>query len=612
MKPTTRSVTGGSAPSRSRKRLPAAMVSLACVAAATAVVLGQAPASAATTATIDGATSHQSIEGFGFSEAFGRTRVIQALSATNQQQVLDLIFNRETGAGLSILRNGISSTSSSIQPTNPGGPNATPKYVWNGDDDGQVWLSKKAQSYGVNRFYANAWSAPGYMKTNGTENNGGTLCGLQGASCASGDWRRAYANYLIQYTKFYAQEGIPITDIGFTNEPDYTTDYSSMRFTPAQATEFAKIIGPLAGQAGLKLACCDPVGRNAQRNYTSSILADAEANRWVSTHTGHHYSSAPTSPIQTGGKPTWMSEWSPGGSSSSWNTAWDDGSGIDGFTVANSIHTALTGGNVNAYVYWYAVSTNNTRAFIQGNGTSYAVSKRLWAMAQYSRYIRPGAVRIGASTPDANLRLSAYRNTDGSVIVVALNAGTAAQSTAFSLRNSGVTTGTATPYVTNNGSNMAAQSAIGVSGGAFTATVPARSLVTYRITGGPGSTTTTTTSTTTTTTTTSATTTTTTPTGTGCTATYRVVNSWEGGFQAEVEVANAGTATTRGWRVSWTLPSGQSVTQVWNGSLTTSGATATVADAGWNGTLAPGARTSFGFTASGPPGTTPALTCTTS
>lgn len=77
------------------------------------------------------------------------------------------------------------------QATNPGGPNATPHYVWNGDDDGQVWLSKQAQSYGVSRFYANPWSALGYMKTNGDEANGGSLCGLSGASCASGDWRRA-------------------------------------------------------------------------------------------------------------------------------------------------------------------------------------------------------------------------------------------------------------------------------------------------------------------------------------------------------------------------------------------------------------------------------------
>ncbi|GIJ63530.1 glycoside hydrolase family 30 protein [Virgisporangium aurantiacum] len=458
------------------------MTVVAATAVSTGVTgVGQPGAWAASSASINGATSYQSIDGFGFSSAFGRAGLIRSMSESNQQQVLDLLYSPTTGAGSSILRLGISSTSSSIQPTNPGGPNAAPRYVWNGDDDSQVWLAKKVQGYGVSRFYADAWSAPGYMKTNGAENNGGTLCGLAGASCASGDWRRAYANYLVQYAKYYGQEGIGINEIGFTNEPNYTTSYSSMRFTPAQAAEFAKVLGPVADAAGFKTVCCDAVGWDGQRPYSAAILADGEAARWVSTHTGHSYGSDPTSPLASGGRHTWMSEWAP--SSTAWNTNWDNGGATDGIAVAQKIHTALTGGNVNAYIYWYGISSAGTAAFIQGDGTNYSVSKRLWAMAAYSRYIRPGATRIGANTSDGNLRLSAYRNTDGSVIVVALNAASTATSVSYALQNTGVTTGTATPYLTNTSSSMTAQAPVGVGGGTFTATVPARSLVTYRITG---------------------------------------------------------------------------------------------------------------------------------
>jgi glucosylceramidase len=436
----------------------------------------------AATATIDVGHQHQQIDGFGFSEAFGRGEIMhgsQGLSAARQREILDLLLSRDTGAGMSILRLGIGSTSAnSIQPVSPGGPNATPRYVWDRDDESQVWLAQQARAYGVNRFYANAWSAPGYMKTNGDEANGGSLCGLSGASCASGDWRRAYANYLVQYAKFYKQEGIGITDIGFTNEPDYTTDYSSMRFTPAQAAEFTKVLGPVAAAAGVKVACCDSFGWNQQSAYTKAIEADATARGIVATHTGHTYASQITGPLPTSRR-TWMSEWSPNGTT--WNENWDDGSGYDGLTIAKAVHTALTTGNTNGYVYWYGASTGATRGLIQMNGDGYRVSKRLWALANYSRFVRPNATRVDA-TGTGGLQLSAFRNPDGSLAVVALNTGTSASPVSYALKNSGISTGTATPYLTSNSGSTTAQSPVRVSSGTFTATVPARALITYRIT----------------------------------------------------------------------------------------------------------------------------------
>ncbi|GAA4949108.1 cellulose binding domain-containing protein [Actinoplanes utahensis] len=95
-----------------------------------------------------------------------------------------------------------------------------------------------------------------------------------------------------------------------------------------------------------------------------------------------------------------------------------------------------------------------------------------------------------------------------------------------------------------------------------------------------------------------------------CSTAYRVVNSWPGGFQAEVTVSNTGPAATSGWQVGWTPPAGQSVAQVWNGSLTGGGGAVTVTNAAYNGSLAPGAGTTFGLLANGAPGTAPALTCT--
>jgi hypothetical protein len=73
----------------------------------------------------------------------------------------------------------------------------------------------------------------------------------------------------------------------------------------------------------------------------------------------------------------------------------------------------------------------------------------------------------------------------------------------------------------------------------------------------------------------------------------------------------AGAAAINGWTVRWTLAGGQAINQVWNGTVSTSGATASVANTVYNGSLAPRASTTFGFLAGGT-ASTPALTCTSS
>jgi len=98
----------------------------------------------------------------------------------------------------------------------------------------------------------------------------------------------------------------------------------------------------------------------------------------------------------------------------------------------------------------------------------------------------------------------------------------------------------------------------------------------------------------------------------GCTATYTVTSSWQGGFQGGIEVRNTGTSAISGWTLTWTNPNGTSIGSLWNGRLTTSGGVNTVRNEPYNGALAPDAATTVGFVGSGP-GTTPTdLSCTAS
>jgi glucuronoarabinoxylan endo-1,4-beta-xylanase len=431
----------------------------------------------------------QRIDGFGFSEAFQRSNILHGslgLSAGNQNRVLDLLFGTRDGAGFSILRNGIGSSSDdvydhmqSIEPVSPGGPGAPPQWVWDGSDNSQVWLSKQAMRFGVRQIYADAWSAPGYMKTTGTDFGGGYLCGVPGETCASGDWRQAYANELAKYVQLYQDAGIRITDIGFLNEPELTTSYASMLSTGAQAADFIPLLARTLRAKGLttKIACCDGEGWVTGGGYISGILADPTASAGLAVATAHGYTAPPNAPLagSAGGRPVWESEWAV---FDPWDPAWDDGTDASGFTWAQNIMTALTQANVSAFFYWWGASASTANSgLIRLQGDSYQTSGRLWAFAAFSRFIRPGAVRIAADGGGDGVVGAAFRNRNGSVIVELLN--TAATATPADVTLRAVPGQWAQPYLTDAGDQVAPQPVLRVNGGQFTTSVPPRSIVTF-------------------------------------------------------------------------------------------------------------------------------------
>src|SRR5438874_2341715 len=84
---------------------------------------------------------------------------------------------------------------------------------------------------------------------------------------------------------------------------------------------------------------------------------------------------------------------------------------------------------------------------------------------------------------------------------------------------------------------------------------------------------------------------------TGCRVTYAVSSQWTGGFGANVTVDNLGDPVN-GWRLTWSFGAGQTVTQLWNGSYTQSGAQVTVTNAAYNGSIPTGGSAAFGFNGS--------------
>lgn len=85
--------------------------------------------------------------------------------------------------------------------------------------------------------------------------------------------------------------------------------------------------------------------------------------------------------------------------------------------------------------------------------------------------------------------------------------------------------------------------------------------------------------------------------GTGCHVSYAITNQWQGGFQAALTIENTGSTALENWTLTWIFPNGQTITNLWNGSETQSGANVIVRNLSYNGTIAAGGSyNGMGFT----------------
>lgn len=98
----------------------------------------------------------------------------------------------------------------------------------------------------------------------------------------------------------------------------------------------------------------------------------------------------------------------------------------------------------------------------------------------FSRYIRPNAVRVGTSGAPSNTRVGAFKNTDGSIVVVMINTGSGSQSVSLG----GLSASSATAYYMDNSVSSPSTLSSTVSSGNVEATLPGYSVVTFVVSTG--------------------------------------------------------------------------------------------------------------------------------
>lgn len=256
---------------------------------------------------------------------------------------------------------------------------------------------------------------------------------------------------------------------------------------PVEVTSFVPTLYNTLQTAGLgsvKIACCDTIGWGDARTVTAALAKANSLSPYIGLLTSHMYSGDPNSLISTSLDnlpPVWQTERAD--LNSRWCTTWHSSGGqCEGLTWAGKISTGILSANLSAYIYWQGLEVN------QGQASSYLVavldgktatpSGRLWAFAMWSRFVRPGAVRVGTSGTIANVAIGAFKNTDGSVVVVFTNSGGSAQSAAVSF--TGFTPSTAGAWLTDNSHSVASTNAT-LSGGTVKVSLPSYSVVTVKL-----------------------------------------------------------------------------------------------------------------------------------
>jgi len=258
---------------------------------------------------------------------------------------------------------------------------------------------------------------------------------------------------------YKAKMGVDLTVLSLQNEPNFQCTYESADWTAAQfdtflgtlKTEFTKK-GVFTQLPALKIMA--PEFQSVKEDLVVPILNDSNVSALLGVVAVHQYdytksnASSYTTPTLTNslaaGKRIWMTEFS--------TAAWTaDTSITDGLVVARLVHMDLVVGQWSAFNYWWAWGSGNG-CLAQSNGNQ---PKRLYAVGQYSRFVRPDWIRVDAvASPASNVYMSAFKNPAGNqVAVVAINTGTSIVALALTIDAGRF--GSLTTYRTSASENLA-------------------------------------------------------------------------------------------------------------------------------------------------------------
>lgn len=330
--------------------------------------------------------------------------------------------------------------------------------------------AQTATNMGVTVF-ASPWEPPSNLTESGGSN--GKLH-LPSSNYA------AYAQHLNDFGTYMKNNGVDLYAISVQNEPDYASEWTY--WSTDETTDFianygdkitsTRLMSPESFQYAPVTASWVPDGG---KKFYQKILNNSKAMANCDLFGTHFYGTQRDwmdyPELENCGKEIWMTEvYVPNSDANSANNY------PEAIQVSENIHNAMVVGNMSAYTWWYI---RRSYGLMTEDGK---ISKRGYCMAQYSKYVRPGDVRINATEqPADNVYVSAYKGDDNQVTIVAINKGSEGYAQQFSVSSDSQITDI-DRYRTSSTENIAKTENLDYTGNSFWAQLPAESVSTFVVT----------------------------------------------------------------------------------------------------------------------------------
>ncbi len=416
----------------------------------------------------------QTILGFGGSFTESSAYLLNGLSEDKRNEVLQAYFG-DDGARYSLTRTHMNSCDFSLTQYSyaPEEDLSLDSFSIHEDLDDIVPMIKDAMDVSSDGFklISSPWTAPPWMKDNNSYVGGKLLP----------KYYDTWALFFSKYLDAYSSEGIDIWGFTVENEPHGNgNNWESMLYSPKEMTDFVREhLGPRLEQDGYgdKIILGYDQNRAGLQEWVDEMYKDEASSKYFDGVAIHWYEStfevfpdalqyahnkAPNKYIiETEGcvdseVPKWKGDkwyWSKEATDWGWDWAREEEKYLHPkYAPANRYARDIIGclnNWVEGWIDWNMVLDKQggpnwfknwcaAPVLVDTETDEVYYTPLYYVMAHFSKYIRPGATRIGIETSDDELQASAAQNTDGQIVVVVFNEGLTAKS--FRLEINGVST----------------------------------------------------------------------------------------------------------------------------------------------------------------------------